>query len=185
MKRRLLALTGLMVLFGNSALADCRIGSPRQNTDYENWGSGDLETTIWVFKVSSDPEKIDVNRTMKNLLTNGKLTSKNAVTILESSGTNSGRYRVSAPNSAGSNTILELSRYTACGDYAVFGYNPQTKKLFGQCGRQSKCHNYTNNTVTTYSLYNRVYDQNDNQIQAIAIVKEVKRLVSTPRYGSF
>jgi len=196
MKKYLLAFTGVLLLFGNSALAQtaaCRIGTPRQDTNYKYWGTGDPEATIWVFKVSIDPDKIDVDKTMKNLLLNGKLTANNAVRIVAPPYSRGRRtdfgeadgYVVSAPNSAGVNTTLVLYARTACSNYAVYGYNPKTRKLFGNCGNMEVCHDYINNTVTTYRLHDAIYDLNDNRIKAIAIVKEVKRLTSKSRYGGF
>lgn len=198
MQKHLLAFTALLLLFpfSNSALARtpaCRIGTPRQDTDYDYRGTGTPETTIWVFRVATDPGRIDATKTMKNLLTSGKLTGDRAVRIVAPPYSRGRRtdfgeadgYMVSAPNSAGVKTTLVLFARTACADYAVYGYNPQTKRLFGGCGFRERCYNYNNNTVTTYGLYDRVYDLNDNRVKAIAIVKEVKRLESTSKFGSF
>lgn len=191
MKKHLLAFTALLLLFGNSALAStaiCQIGTPRQDTDYEYWGEDPSEATIWVFKITFDPDKVDETKTLKKFLLNGKLTDNNAVTIVTPQtrrGYRARGYVVSAPNSAGVNTTLVLSGKTACNNYALYGYNPQTRQLFGSCGNKEVCHNYINNTVTTYGFYDEIYDLNNKRIKAIAIVKKVRRLRSTPRYGSF
>jgi len=191
----------MLVLFGNSAPAlsqnewqgKCVIGTPRQGYYYQNSSpDGNKEVSIWIIRTSFDPSKIDAGKTMENLLKNGKLTANNTATIVALPGSRNKRtdfgeadgYVISTPNSAGVNTTLVLFAEPANNGYAEWGYNPHTKQVFNK-GGMSSCFDYRNNTNTTYGLYNKIVDLNDDRIQAIAIVKKVERFIPKQMYGSF